>query len=95
MIPCRSSEQRPLARGLEADGVAVQLDLLVGAERLAAARASRGAVSSACARHRVAYLMWTPEIARLITRRWISEVPSKIVQILASRCMRSTGNSRE
>jgi hypothetical protein len=25
------------------------------------------------------YLTWTPEIARLITRRWISEVPSKIV----------------
>jgi hypothetical protein len=25
------------------------------------------------------YLTWTPEIARLMTRRWISEVPSKIV----------------
>jgi hypothetical protein len=25
------------------------------------------------------YLMWTPEIERLMTRRWISEVPSKIV----------------
>ena len=25
------------------------------------------------------YLMWTPEIAREMTRRWISEVPSKIV----------------
>ena len=25
------------------------------------------------------YWMWTPEIARAITRRWISEVPSKIV----------------
>jgi hypothetical protein len=26
-----------------------------------------------------AYLICTPEIAREITRRWISEVPSKIV----------------
>jgi len=25
------------------------------------------------------YLTWTPEIARLMTSRWISEVPSKIV----------------
>jgi hypothetical protein len=25
------------------------------------------------------YLMWTPEIALEMTRRWISEVPSKIV----------------
>ena len=25
------------------------------------------------------YLTWTPEIAREMTRRWISEVPSKIV----------------
>ena len=25
------------------------------------------------------YLMWTPEIARPITRRWTSDVPSKIV----------------
>ena len=41
------------------------------------------------------YLICTPEIARLITSRWISDVPSKIVQILASRCIRSTGNSRE
>ncbi len=28
---------------------------------------------------RIAQLMWIPEIARLMTRRWISEVPSKIV----------------
>ena len=27
----------------------------------------------------VSYLMWTPEMARLITSRWISDVPSKIV----------------
>ena len=25
------------------------------------------------------YWMWTPEIARAMTSRWISEVPSKIV----------------
>jgi hypothetical protein len=25
------------------------------------------------------YWMWTPEIAREMTRRWISEVPSKMV----------------
>jgi hypothetical protein len=25
------------------------------------------------------YLTWTPEIAREMTKRWISEVPSKIV----------------
>ena len=25
------------------------------------------------------YLMWIPEIARAITKRWISDVPSKIV----------------
>jgi hypothetical protein len=25
------------------------------------------------------YLTWTPEIAREMTRRWISEVPSKMV----------------
>ena len=27
----------------------------------------------------ISYLIWTPEIAREMTRRWISEVPSKIV----------------
>jgi hypothetical protein len=25
------------------------------------------------------YLIWTPEMARLMIRRWISEVPSKMV----------------
>jgi hypothetical protein len=30
---------------------------------------------------RAVQLMWIPEIARLITSRWISEVPSKMVQI--------------
>jgi hypothetical protein len=28
---------------------------------------------------RTGYAMWTPEIARAMTRRWISEVPSKMV----------------
>src|SRR5216684_2656408 len=32
--------------------------------------------------------------ARPMIRRWISEVPSKIVKIFASRCQRSTGKSR-
>jgi hypothetical protein len=27
----------------------------------------------------VSYLMWMPLMARLITKRWISDVPSKIV----------------
>ena len=31
------------------------------------------------ASRRLVYLTWTPEIAREMTRRWISEVPSKIV----------------
>ena len=30
-------------------------------------------------RRKFVYLMWKPEIAREMTRRWISEVPSKIV----------------
>ncbi len=73
------------AGGLKADLVAVQLDLLVLAERLAAL--------GPCG-VRFGHWICMPEIARLITSRWISEVPSKIVQILASRCIRSTGNSR-
>ena len=35
-----------------------------------------------------------PVTARPMMRRWISEVPSKMVKIFASRCQRSTGNSR-
>ena len=35
-----------------------------------------------------------PVMARPMIRRWISEVPSKMVKIFASRCQRSTGNSR-
>ena len=79
-----------LARGLEADPVPVQLDLLVLAELLA-----RLSARSPVFYRGLAYLICMPEIALLITSRWISEVPSKIVQILASRCIRSTGNSRE
>src|SRR5690606_17163014 len=40
------------------------------------------------------YLTGRPVTVRPMTRRWISLVPSKIVKILASRCMRSTGYSR-
>jgi hypothetical protein len=40
------------------------------------------------------YLTSSPVIARPISIRWISEVPSKIVKIFASRCQRSTGYSR-
>jgi hypothetical protein len=35
-----------------------------------------------------------PVTARPMIMRWISEVPSKMVKILASRCQRSTGYSR-
>ena len=83
-------QQRALAGGLEADRVSVQLDLLVGPELLARLAPGRRSVDRG-----FAHLICMPEIALLITSRWISEVPSKIVQILASRCMRSTGNSRE
>ena len=38
-----------------------------------------------------AYRMARPVTERAISRRWISDVPSKIVMILASRCQRSTG----
>ena len=41
-----------------------------------------------------AYSSRIPEIARAITSCWISDVPSKIVMIFASRCQRSTGASR-
>ena len=37
------------------------------------------------------YLSGRPVMARAITSRWISLVPSKMVKILASRCIRSTG----
>jgi hypothetical protein len=40
------------------------------------------------------YRTSSPVAARPMIRRWISEVPSKIVKILASRCQRSTGYSR-
>ncbi len=40
------------------------------------------------------YRTSSPVAARPMINRWISEVPSKIVKILASRCQRSTGYSR-
>ena len=40
---------------------------------------------------RLSYRRGCPVIALAITSRWISLVPSKIVKIFASRCMRSTG----
>jgi hypothetical protein len=40
------------------------------------------------------YRTSSPVMARPMMRRWISEVPSKMVNIFASRCQRSTGNSR-
>ena len=43
---------------------------------------------------RVGYLMCTPEMARAMISRWISDVPSKMVKIFESRCHRSTGYSR-
>ena len=83
-------QERALPRGLEADRVSVQLDLLVRPELLARLAPGRRSLDRG-----LAHLICMPEIALLMTNRWISEVPSKIVQILASRCMRSTGNSRE
>ena len=44
--------------------------------------------------YRASYSTRRPEIARAITSCWISEVPSKMVWIFASRCMRSTSYSR-
>jgi hypothetical protein len=40
------------------------------------------------------YRTSSPVIVRPISIRWISDVPSKIVKIFASRCQRSTGYSR-
>ncbi len=40
------------------------------------------------------YRTSSPVTARPMISRWISEVPSKMVKIFASRCQRSTGNSR-
>ncbi len=82
-------QQRALAGGLEADLVTVEGDLFVRSERFA-----RLAPRHRLVNRSLGHLICMPEMARLITSRWISEVPSKIVQILASRCIRSTGNSR-
>ncbi len=40
------------------------------------------------------YRTSSPVTARAMIMRWISDVPSKIVKIFASRCQRSTGKSR-
>ena len=40
------------------------------------------------------YSILKPDMARAMTSCWISDVPSKIVWIFASRCQRSTGKSR-
>ena len=105
----RTLDQRPVdVAGAEScqadvtDPVAVQRDFLVLPERFGHRSLLRIALPGcpvfdpdiALCLKMARYLIWTPEIARLITSRWISEVPSKIVQILASRCIRSTGNSR-
>jgi hypothetical protein len=60
-------DERALPRAQEADAVAVELDVLeLGLE-------ARGGCGSN------AHWIRIPEIAREMTRRWISEVPSKIV----------------
>ena len=46
---------------------------------VAEAADGRRTATADLARCLVCYLMWTPEMARLMTRRWISDVPSKIV----------------
>jgi hypothetical protein len=43
---------------------------------------------------RSSYRTSSPVIVRPISIRWISDVPSKMVKIFASRCQRSTGYSR-
>ncbi len=40
------------------------------------------------------YRTSSPVTARPMIMRWISDVPSKMVKIFASRCQRSTGKSR-
>ena len=40
------------------------------------------------------YRTSSPVTARPMIIRWISDVPSKMVKIFASRCQRSTGKSR-
>ena len=57
-----------------------------------APEAAVGAVCDACVVENYSTRM--PLMARAITSCWISDVPSKIVWILASRCQRSTGYSR-
>ena len=52
---------------------------------------SEGTYTSPATKAQFSYLMWTPEMARLMISRWISLVPSKMVKIFESRCHRSTG----
>jgi len=56
---------------------AVDFVLAVAGSKSTALRRQAGRAADAAGEAR--YLIWTPEIARLMTRRWISEVPSKIV----------------
>ena len=57
-------------------------------------------LNRSCVRYDDVATLWSvysirrPDIARAMTSCWISDVPSKIVWILASRCQRSTGYSR-
>ena len=55
---------------------------------------SAGSSRPPCCRHSLAgqgYRTASPVTARPMIMRWISEVPSKMVKIFASRCHRSTG----
>ncbi len=56
-----------------------------------AAIMSRAAGGAARGRSLPGHRMGRPVSAREMTSRWISLVPSKMVKILASRCIRSTG----
>ena len=75
-------------------------DVVLGVGRLHVEAAHGGVEGGRCRpgvglRHqRRIYSMRRPDIARAMTSCWISDVPSKIVWILASRCQRSTGYSR-
>ena len=79
--------------------VAGWLDVVVGEldplEHATMSRAAASRPATAIDRRRTTdYSMRRPLMLRLITSRWISLVPSKIVKIFASRCQRSTGYSR-
>ena len=86
---CRRAPRDPRRRRVR-DGRA--RGSVASRRRARAVRAGRDPPSRG--RRRDAYLMCMPEMLRAMTRRWISDVPSKIVYIFASRCQRSTGYSR-